>query len=89
MYHFTKDRAEHSAETMNEFVWKLEECMTPLHYYLENADVWKVYFIFNNVKIGDELYSFKFTATLTYRKHSGLKEDTLYHDTDPSLVYRF
>ena len=85
---FTKNCAEHSVETKDEIVPKLEEFMIPLHYYLEKADVRRVHFIFKNAKTDDELYSFKFPAIFTYRKCSGLKEYNLYHDTELSQAYR-
>ena len=83
-----KNSAEHSVETKDEIVHKLEEFMIPLHYYLEKADVRRVHFIFKNAKTDDELYSFKFPVIFTYRKCSGLKEYNLYHDTELSQAYR-
>ena len=85
---FTKNCAEHSVETKDEIVPKLEEFMIPLHYHLEKADVRRVHFIFKNAKTDDELYSFKFPAIFTYRKCSGLKEYNLYHDTELSQAHR-
>ena len=55
--------------------------MIPLYYYLKEADVRRLYFIFINIKIGDELYSFKFPATFPHRKRVGLKVHNPYHDT--------
>jgi len=85
---FTKDRVEHSAENMDDIVCKLENCLIPLHYYLEKADIRRVSFIFNNAKSDDELYSFNLPAIFTYRQRSGFKEDTLYRDMEPNQAYR-
>ena len=85
---FTKDHVKHSEETMDEIGRKLEECILPLHYYLEKADIRRVSFVFKNCKKDDDLYSFNLLAIITYLHRSGIKKDTIYRDTEPSQAYR-
>ena len=84
----TKERVEHSANSQDENIRKLEKGIIPLHYYLKKTNIGRIYFIFKNAKTSDELCSFKFLAIFSYLKlQSNVKEYNLYYDTDPIARY--
>ena len=85
---FTHDSIEHSTETMDEVIHKVEEYMIPLNYCSEKADVRNAPYVFNNAKSDDESYSFNLPADVTYPRHCGTNNDNLYRDMEPNQAYR-
>ena len=88
IHQFTKHHIEHSAETIHEVVYKLEECLIPLNYYSGKDHVRRGHSIFYNDKSDDESYPFNLPTIVTYPKYSSINEDTIYRHTKPSQAYR-